>query len=245
MFKSLEFHRNFWNGSEYYRMTRQAQSDGFAGQSFKRLVEILETVGTSFLDVGCGSGVMYKLLKEKMGEFLGYKGIDVSPEAIKYAQRHFPEGDFELFDSKFPLEDKGPKVSFTRAVFEHVELDDIESLLKEMARVSSVIVICWIYPLATEEKRLASGRMPIIVRAYGDIKAILDRIGLEIDQKEIFYAHAPKGKGAVGRNYEYWVLKHGEDTGHRDTISWAVELSSPNDTVSEGSYESALPSDSD
>ncbi|MBD3259365.1 methyltransferase domain-containing protein [Candidatus Woesearchaeota archaeon] len=58
----------------------------------------------SVLDIGCGTGKIDKLLKEKKYEILG---IDNSKEMIEHAQRNYPEIVFKQMDAEtFKLDNK-------------------------------------------------------------------------------------------------------------------------------------------
>lgn len=58
----------------------------------------------SVLDIGCGTGKIDKLLKDKGYDILG---IDNSKEMIEYAQKNYPEVDFKQLDAEnFRLDKK-------------------------------------------------------------------------------------------------------------------------------------------
>lgn len=58
----------------------------------------------SVLDIGCGTGKIDKLLKDKKYEIFG---IDNSKEMVEYAQRNYPEIVFKQMDAEnFKLENK-------------------------------------------------------------------------------------------------------------------------------------------
>lgn len=54
-------------------------------------LEEMVPVGASVLDAGCGAGELYRRLRSKR---LTYSGFDVSPNAITYCQREFPEANW-------------------------------------------------------------------------------------------------------------------------------------------------------
>src|SRR6266576_1381459 len=51
----------------------------------------------AILDVGCGKGVLYQYLKQNVRDFT-YIGVDISENAVKYAQNQFPEAIFRQMD---------------------------------------------------------------------------------------------------------------------------------------------------
>lgn len=53
-------------------------------------------VGNTVLDVGCGLGHLYALLRDKKG--LKYRGIDSSSIFIQRCKKFFPEANFEVGD---------------------------------------------------------------------------------------------------------------------------------------------------
>lgn len=59
---------------------------------FTRTVDLL--MGDSVLDVGCGTGHLYHLVKDKMT----YIGIDNTPSQIEIAKEFFPDGNFIVAD---------------------------------------------------------------------------------------------------------------------------------------------------
>jgi ubiquinone/menaquinone biosynthesis C-methylase UbiE len=97
----------------------------------------------SMLDVGCGTGPLYQLIKEKKLR-LKYKGTDYSWAMIEQCQLHFPEGDFEVQDARKLEENAG---SWDAVVLMHCldHLDDYQSAIREAARVAKkyVVIVLW------------------------------------------------------------------------------------------------------
>ena len=82
---------------------------------------IIERTGNcpipTILDVGCGTGEMYKFfLNEKIT--VDYTGIDVVPGLVTAAKKRFPDGRFELRDI-FDLDNAG-KPSEIPGIFDYV-----------------------------------------------------------------------------------------------------------------------------
>jgi SAM-dependent methyltransferase len=73
-------------------MATQNSLEGQIGR-FGKLVELGDLRGRKILDLGCGIGDFYPVLKEKFGEF-EYTGIDIVPEFIEHATKRYPEGRF-------------------------------------------------------------------------------------------------------------------------------------------------------
>lgn len=65
---------------------------------WRRTNEILKAIirpGDKVLDVGCGYGRVYPIIKEITD---GYEGIDFCKEMIKLAREKYPDGTFYLID---------------------------------------------------------------------------------------------------------------------------------------------------
>lgn len=77
-------------------MATQNSCEGQIGR-FSKLAELGDMHGKRLLDLGCGIGDFYPVLKEKFGEF-DYTGIDIVPEFIQHAATRYPEGHFYCQD---------------------------------------------------------------------------------------------------------------------------------------------------
>lgn len=98
--------------AEEFDQTRRAQ--------WPECEEFLKYVkeGAKVLDLGCGNGRMYELLKLKTTDYLG---IDNSLGLIKRACQNFPEARFEQGDMvKLDLPDRSFDVIFSIASFHHI-----------------------------------------------------------------------------------------------------------------------------
>lgn len=118
------------------------------------MLDLLKSKGVkSLLDDGCGTGVIYDLIKntkEVEAEDLvnrwnfEYKGTDYSPAMIEVAKQQFPEGNFEVEDARRLTERDG---SWDCVLLMHAldHLDDYVSAIKEASRVSKkyVCIILW------------------------------------------------------------------------------------------------------
>lgn len=91
----------------------------------------------NILEVGCGSGKATVLLSKDFQKTL----LDISPVALKYAE--YIANKFEAKNIKFfkgnifsmPFKNNNFDFVWNIGVIEHYELDDIESIIKEMVRV--------------------------------------------------------------------------------------------------------------
>lgn len=105
----------------------------------------------SLLDVGCGTGPIYQMLKYEWGKvdskwnlITKYKGVDPSHGMIDVCKLHFPEGDWQVEDARHLDE---PDNSWDCLLYMHSfdYLYDYEQAIKEMARVTKkyVCIVLW------------------------------------------------------------------------------------------------------
>jgi ubiquinone/menaquinone biosynthesis C-methylase UbiE len=117
------------------------------------LLDKMKSLGiTGFLDVGCGTGPLYDLIKNTLNLEdgmslrwnLGYKGTDYSWKMIEIAKQHFPEGNFEVQDARKLSE---TDTSWDAVVLMHCldHLDDYQAAIREATRVAKkyVVIILW------------------------------------------------------------------------------------------------------
>jgi ubiquinone/menaquinone biosynthesis C-methylase UbiE len=90
--------------------------------------------GEKILDLGCGNGRLYKLLKDKKIE---YFGVDQSEKLIEIARSLYPEASFEVSDLfSLPFPDQFFDKVYSFAVFHHLPLEEYRiKALKETKRV--------------------------------------------------------------------------------------------------------------
>lgn len=87
----------------------------------------------SFLDVGCGIGLMGEFLRDSVG---AVSGVDMSAKSIETAQANLPGIDFKSYDgSTIPHQDNTFDVTFAVNVMHHVPPAEWLHFLKEMKRV--------------------------------------------------------------------------------------------------------------
>lgn len=125
------------------------------------LLDLLKEKGVqSLLDVGCGTGPIYQLIKETTEVIPGdgdgtasstrfrwtfrYKGTDYSDGMIEVCKKEFPEGDWEVEDARKLNEVDG---SWEAVLLMHSldHVDDYEAAIREAARVSGkyVLIVLW------------------------------------------------------------------------------------------------------
>jgi ubiquinone/menaquinone biosynthesis C-methylase UbiE len=102
--------------------------------------------GMNVLDIGCGNGRFYPLMKER--DVL-YTGVDNSSELLKEARRAFPNTAFVEADAtSLPFPDRFFDVAFSFATLHHVPSRALrEKFIQEAARVlkpgSTFVLSVW------------------------------------------------------------------------------------------------------
>jgi ubiquinone/menaquinone biosynthesis C-methylase UbiE len=120
------------------------------------LLDLLKQKGIAeILDVGCGTGPIYELIKDtavqtddgttyfKKWDFK-YKGTDYSEDMIACCKHEFPEGDFEIEDArKLKEKDDSWDCVLLLHALDHVKQYD--EVIKEAARVAKryVCIVLW------------------------------------------------------------------------------------------------------
>ncbi len=93
-----------------------------------------------FLEVGCGSGLIYKQLVPAIMPNSSYTGIDISETMLEIARKRFKKGEFlkdDLYSLSFPDNSFDTVAAFE--VFGHI--GDIEKPIQEMFRTTSRLMI--------------------------------------------------------------------------------------------------------
>lgn len=93
----------------------------------------------SILDIGCGTGILYEILKEEKLE-CKYVGIDLSESMIEVGKKRYPGIDLQVMDSEnLDFKDKSFDIVFMRSVLHH--LPHPVKAIQEMSRVSRGVVL--------------------------------------------------------------------------------------------------------
>jgi len=88
--------------------------------------------GEKILDMGCGRG---DFIKYKPAQ-VGYIGIDISEKNIKKAKEKYPKEDFRVMDATdTTFEDGIFDYIVCIETMEHLTIDELRNLLKEMKRI--------------------------------------------------------------------------------------------------------------
>jgi ubiquinone/menaquinone biosynthesis C-methylase UbiE len=98
----------------------------FTAEDLERLSHLVDSLGVSegmdIIDLGCGTGVLFDLLRRRVGPDGSVTGVDYSIEMVRVAHRNFPFDNVNVVDMA---------VSFS--AFPH--FSDKQRVLKEVNRV--------------------------------------------------------------------------------------------------------------
>lgn len=86
------------------------------------------------LDIGCGNGRFYPLIKERHAKYIG---IDYSEKLIANARQLHPDGEFLTTDGEtIPFPDHSFDIAYSFAVLHHIPSESLRAtFIKETARV--------------------------------------------------------------------------------------------------------------
>ncbi len=118
-------------------------------------VDLIE--GGSVLDLGCGDGLLFDMLGDKISKAVG---LDISPQAVEKCHEKGIEAVVHSFDEPVPYPDNSFEYVVLLDVLEHVY--DPATLLAEAARVSSKYVIVGVPNFSSLPARLQTlrGKVP-------------------------------------------------------------------------------------
>lgn len=104
------------------------------------------TPGMRVLDVGCGNGRFYELLRTRK---VAYTGLDYSAGLLKEARLLHPDGLFTEGDAtQLPFPDRSFDIAFAFAVIHHIPGHELrKQFVREVARIltpgSTLILTAW------------------------------------------------------------------------------------------------------
>jgi len=111
-----------------------------------KAVELLEGM-TSLLDVGCGTGVMFELIREKRPD-LDYLGIDVTAQFVAAARERFPAEAARFRESSLYDLDRPPgefDAVLCRHILEHLP-DYAPAVQRMYARARRKLILVFYLP---------------------------------------------------------------------------------------------------
>lgn len=139
MGNTADFKTTYWDSDDFpglYQMEMRPSR-----------LEVLEIIkdkdADSLLDVGCGTGPIYSLMKIKNFK-IPYKGVDYSKRFIKFARKAFPEASFQAQDARKLKEEDG---SWDILLYYHAldHIGDWQKAIEEAYRVCLryTIIVLW------------------------------------------------------------------------------------------------------
>lgn len=112
----------------------------YTAEDLERLSKLVDTMdvksGSHILDLGCGTGILFDMLRRKVGERGSVTGVDFSIQMVQRAHRNFPFDNVNVVDadvSALPFADKTFDISVGFRAFPHFE--DKKKALAEIHRV--------------------------------------------------------------------------------------------------------------
>ncbi len=112
----------------------------FTAEDLERLSRLVDTLnareGMDILDLGCGTGVLFDLLRRKVGSEGMVTGVDLSIQMARVAYRNFPFDNVTVVDANvinLPFLDSSFDMAVSFSAFPH--FSDKVKALKEIRRV--------------------------------------------------------------------------------------------------------------
>jgi len=115
------------------------------------LADLAERCGGTTLEIGCASCIAYPHFKKRG---LKYTGFDITKHFLEHAKKLYPEIDVDHGTAlDLPFEDASLDIVFCKDLLEHLQPDDVETVVNEMWRVSKKqIMISFFIPPSNQEK---------------------------------------------------------------------------------------------
>jgi len=102
--------------------------------------------GDKILDLGCGNGRLYKILKNNGVE---YTGIDISKKLIEIARKNYPKARFIVADAlNLPFKEKEFDLVFAIALLHHIPTENLQlrvlkNCFKILKKNGLIILTVW------------------------------------------------------------------------------------------------------
>jgi SAM-dependent methyltransferase len=97
------------------------------------------------LEFGCSGGTNLRLMRETVSVPIQYVGFDIQPDAIAFANGHFPNDLFVVGDEKALLEQApslGPfDVFLASGVFSYIPESRCQTILSMAARIADMVLV--------------------------------------------------------------------------------------------------------
>ncbi|MBD3257217.1 methyltransferase domain-containing protein [candidate division GN15 bacterium] len=112
----------------------------FTAEDLERLQHLVDSLevdeGMDIIDIGCGTGVLFDMLRRQVGPGGSVTGVDFSIEMVRVAHRNFPFENVNVVDadvSNLPFVDSVFDMAVSFAAFPHFAQK--QKALKEISRV--------------------------------------------------------------------------------------------------------------
>ena len=112
----------------------------FTAEDLERLSHIVDQLGVEsgmdILDLGCGTGILFDMLRRRSGDSGSVTGVDFSYEMTQQAHRNFPFGNVNVVDAdavSLPFADSSFDMAVAFAAFPH--FSDQQKAINEIHRV--------------------------------------------------------------------------------------------------------------
>ncbi|MDA0637407.1 methyltransferase domain-containing protein [Nonomuraea sp. MCN248] len=173
-----------------YEMTSAIGFLGARREVFTRLaIQARPRPGERFLDVGCGTGYLTRVVAPVVGPAGRVTGIDPSPEMIGYARGRAPGNcDYLVGEGQsLPFPDESFDAVVSSLAVHHIPEDARQAAIREMARVlrpdGRLLVAEYRPPARPLARRLAElvGGPALHGDPYGMLRTLLPEAGLRIE----------------------------------------------------------------
>ena len=157
-----------------------------------------------FLEIGCGSGLVYHALVPAIFPNQAYVGVDISQTMLDIATKRFSEGVFvkdDVYALSFP--DNAFEVVAAFEVFGH--LGDIQKPIGEMFRVASRRVIFTVWTASKTRVEQEVIQDAVFIHTTFSHEDVMQAIENALESKSYDVHTEPLSKGTVA----YIIQKHG------------------------------------
>lgn len=125
---------------EYFESSAEDWDKEFTAEDLEILAFLIDSLdiqeGSHILDLGCGTGIMFDMLRRKAGSGGMVVGVDFSSRMVKKARKNFPfknicevDGDVE----NLPIRGESIDYAISLAAFAHFA--NLERVMDEVSRV--------------------------------------------------------------------------------------------------------------
>lgn len=186
-----------------------------AGEYIGYLVSLADLGPDSrFLDVGCGSGAMAIMLRERLDERGSYTGFEVDRATLAWCQKNLADDRYRFFHHNYwnatynptgvkelawPVADASADVILLKSIFTHMLPRDVDFYLSEIARTLSAGGKALVTAFLFEPGQAALGRhsFPHEGESYRYANPDSPESAIALDAK--WFRDALASKGLAGR----------------------------------------------